>query len=257
MASILIYKAAEEDYDWDYHPILPRDENSYDCQWITRNPKLSTGRWTRVHVASELNGKDFNRRFKFFTPPSADAVDLSVYMDGNIRLLPHFFQAVEPFLLSGCDFAMFRHPTRNNVLEEIHACEKHRKFEKGEMERALQRHSDYLATGLDFADPIHWCGLIMRRNTNPRLEAMSHWWDEYMQHAKRDQISFPFVAKRHDLKIFDLSEFFAQRDIPEAHLYRRYPHRWPRKYGWFRKRREQAKVRLDEFRLRRSINGYR
>lgn len=121
--------------------------------------------------------------------------DISIWVDGNIELLVPKEQLVEEWLRDA-DMAVWKHFGRDCIFEEAPAA----KGLGGEYTWMIDEQIDHYR---DF--PKHAglaeCNVIIRRH-NTKVNAFNNdWWAEICRWSCRDQISFPVVLSRHDLKV--------------------------------------------------------
>lgn len=116
--------------------------------------------------------------------------NMSVYMDGNIFPNVHSSKMVAE-LLQGADMAVFRHPWRNCLYQELeHAQARVLPEYKPLMDQQVAR---YRKEGMPVNFGLAECGMIIRRHNAATEEFNERWWSEICRYTNRDQMSFPYV----------------------------------------------------------------
>lgn len=95
------------------------------------------------------------------------------------------------------DIAMFRHPVRDCLYDEMDACLKYNKGNAADIRRQRDR---YREEGYPPHNGLATCSIILRRHRSDHLvQAMEDWWEQINRFSERDQISFNYVKHRHRL----------------------------------------------------------
>ena len=123
--------------------------------------------------------------------------EFSIYHDGCLQLARRPATLIAE-MLEDADWAMYRHPCRQNVYEEMVACKKLGIGYGSEMQAQVDR---YRAAGLNGTSGLWSGGVIIRRRTDETSAVNEAWWREYIDGCSRDQIAFPMARQIHDLKI--------------------------------------------------------
>ncbi|WP_035244631.1 glycosyltransferase [Desulfonatronovibrio hydrogenovorans] len=169
----------------------------YIC--FTDNPHLRSDVWDIRLLPS--NGFDYARKAKLpkilphrFLPD----YQISLWIDGNIRIKDSLLGLIIDTLCKW-NIALFRHPeNRQSIEQELHSCIKLNKDDPKILNRQI---ASYKTEGFSNNQAFPACGIILRRHNHPKImSAMESWWDEIMTHSFRDQLSFPYVAWKHELK---------------------------------------------------------
>lgn len=120
--------------------------------------------------------------------------DISIWMDGNIRLLIPPEQAVADWLGEN-DMAFFRHYKSKNLDWELKWI-KYKFNRRSEVTKEAE--AQVKAYGpLDIRkEELGMGGLIIRRHT-PLMERFNEaWWAEICRYGERDQLSLPVVLRK-------------------------------------------------------------
>jgi glycosyltransferase involved in cell wall biosynthesis len=95
------------------------------------------------------------------------------------------------------DIALFRHPLRHCLYDEMQACLTQNKGGPQDIRRQRDR---YLAEGYPSNNGLATCTVILRRHHSPHvIPAMEEWWEEITRYSARDQLSFNYVTHRRGL----------------------------------------------------------
>jgi len=118
------------------------------------------------------------------------------------------------------DLALFRHPKRNCLYDEMTACLTHN---KGDADQICRQREAYLKEGYPRQNGLATCTVILRRhNVDAVIRTMEDWWEQINQHSVRDQLSFNYVAHRHQLKYAMIPG-----DVYNNHFFRFTTHKRP------------------------------
>jgi hypothetical protein len=124
--------------------------------------------------------------------------EYSVYIDCK-RPLAVDFEWLLGFLVPGSDFATRLHRRKRDcVYEEGKIC-----IERGmDNEEIISKQLEfYRDEGYPVHNGLYWTTILIRRHTE-RLKMFSmFWWMQLEKYSFRDQISLPYVAWKHNMKI--------------------------------------------------------
>jgi hypothetical protein len=120
--------------------------------------------------------------------------DVAVYMDANLRVLGDIAPLVRQFVESQAPLALIRHPDRSDIRQEAERCIELKKVRPEEVAILRRQVDSYIAEGLPENHVLTENNVIFFRHGHPLLAGiMRDWWHEFRSHAKRDQISLPYV----------------------------------------------------------------
>jgi hypothetical protein len=138
-----------------------------------------------------------NRRIKIFWRPNFDGYEYSLYIDSTVRLLRDPREMIR-YLEPGSDICMFRHPSRDCLYDEAKEVIR-RKLDDPEVVRAQV---DWYRKAGMLPHAGLWAGtMILRRHTTLMRDFSEAWWYEVEAYSCRDQISFPYVRAKWDIKV--------------------------------------------------------
>jgi hypothetical protein len=118
--------------------------------------------------------------------------EFSIYHDASLRMLVEPSQLVYGDL-KDADLALYRHPCRTNVCDEMECCKREGIGYSAEMETQVER---YKAFGVD---GLYAGGFQIRRNTYATQRFNEIWWREYHNGCRRDQIALPWAIYESDV----------------------------------------------------------
>ena len=164
----------------------------YVC--FTDNEKLVSKTWDiRVAKGFSADPRRNTKIFKILAHHYFPEYEYSLWVDGthvpavDPRFLVHTF-------LEKSDIALFRHPVRNCIYEEMAECIRCCKDDPAVIRE--QEHA-YRNDGYPEQRGLVTCTVILRRHSAAGVrEAMEAWWREIERHSVRDQLSFNYIAYR-------------------------------------------------------------
>jgi len=118
------------------------------------------------------------------------------WMDTNLLLWDDPLKICEKYL-KDADFALFRHPHRDCIYDEVRACIEYRKDKPEIMKRQVER---YRAEGYPEHGGLASTGFLLRRQTEAVIRFNEMWWAEIENGSHRDQLSLPYVHWKTGLK---------------------------------------------------------
>lgn len=212
MPRILVYTCVFGGYDRVFPPV--RRDPSIDYVLVTDDPGMEVPGWRTLAVdkARFKTAKAPNRYFKMLAHrQELGGYDVSVYVDGNIRVIGRTAELVAAFLASGAALGTCVHPARSSVGEEVERCLLQGKL--GDVDRAALEIATYRAAGFDDRCGLRETGVVLKNHAHPALEpAMSLWWECFERYDSRDQISLPYVQWKLGLEIFDIEPGFRSKN---------------------------------------------
>lgn len=115
--------------------------------------------------------------------------EYSIYHDGCLQLAASPSKLIEENL-TGADLALYRHPCRKSIYEEMNCCERFNIGNGPEMREQVERYRSHgVGEGL-------WAGGVILRHHTEMLRAFNEgWWREYLSGCSRDQFSLVFTIR--------------------------------------------------------------
>ena len=126
-----------------------------------------------------------------------DNYEYSVYVDGKRRVVIDFEWFLNQ-METGSDFVTRKHKRRDCVYDEGRFCIKRQKDNK---EIILKQLEFYGKENYPTHNGLAYSFVILRRHTKRMREFSKLWWGQLEKYSFRDQISLPYVAWKHDVKL--------------------------------------------------------
>jgi len=146
----------------------------------------------------DLDSTRKNRIVKILIPDEIfDNYEYSLYMDYKHPTAINF-NDLKNRLEPGSDILVTKHPRRDCIYEEGKVCAEIGKDNKKDISRTLRF---YRKEGYPKHNGLYANYWIFRRHTKEMREFMKLWWEQVEKYSCRDQISLPYVAWKHDVKI--------------------------------------------------------
>lgn len=219
---IAIYSCITGGYDTVREPVFKPD----NCDFFMVTDKKITimdSVWKSINIeeyvpSKRMSAKNKNRYIKMHPEEIFKDYKYSIYIDGNIRVITDFTEFIQH--VPSCGVATFKHPNNDCVFQEAKSCIITKKAKKKE----IKEHLKYLkAMNMPYHYGLAECCLIVREHHNEICKKMMNdWWNEYMAHSKRDQISFAYIAYKNKVNMGDITVL--GENIYKNYAIRRLPH---------------------------------
>jgi hypothetical protein len=121
-------------------------------------------------------------------------VEYSLWLDGSVamRSTDSIRWLVEVHL-ADCDLVVFRHSKRDCVYQEASICLQRRLDDPAVIWDQIRR---YTKEGHPSNAGLAECTVVLRRHTAAVKAFNEAWWEEITRGSTRDQLSFPYVARK-------------------------------------------------------------
>lgn len=201
---IAVYTAIFGSVDEIHEPVFVPD--NCDFFIFTDQPVRPDSSW-QVMPTEQIPAEIFsnpilaNRYVKMFPDRFFPEYAYSIYLDGKFQVRTDLTEFIQEMPAQG--LRMFRHPLRHCVYDEIDTCIR---LGKGSADE-LRAHAKHLhSSGMPVKYGMLEGGFIVRQTGNPLCQTlMAEWWQEFLQHSKRDQVSLPSVLWHHQIAVADLA----------------------------------------------------
>ena len=212
---VVVYTAVFNDYDILRGPKVRNDSVRYVC--FSDRPVVRTDGWEVVPVDLPVRGHPYAHRYhKIMSHRVFPEADVTLYLDGTFQLLIDPLRLVDRYL-KAADLALFRHPRRRDVYEELEANAELSKDDRNLLQFVADR---YAMEGMPRDRYLHAAGVILRRHV-AEVEAFNEeWFEELVRTGIRDQ---PALA--HSLWKTDLSVETIDEDIRDNAFVRYHAHK--------------------------------
>lgn len=189
---LLVYTCVIGGYDRVFPPI--RSAYHVDHLLVTDDPNVEVEGWKTLIVNPAAFGSATlaNRYHKMLMHRVRPGYDVSLYVDGNIRLLGDMARFVANTHADRNALTLFRHDRRDSVIEEIEICEKLGKLKDPLLARS--RLESFREEGFPDNLGLVEAGVLIKDHRHAVTDViMSEWWAEYSKAPTRDQLSLPHV----------------------------------------------------------------
>ncbi len=199
MSSVVVYTAVFGDRDILKDPISVNSNFDYVC--YTDNPDAhKCKKWNMIKIDrnNELDPNRAAKIYKILPHRYFPQYDISIWTDGNklpktdllgyintmkdkhIVLLSYMpSRGRTPGLHSECQYCIKRNLDDKNII--------------------FKQWEDYAKDGYEEHDKsLYFCGMFCRKhNEQDVIDLNEDWWEQICKYSRRDQISFPYVVKKH------------------------------------------------------------
>lgn len=185
----------------DVDPIVTPPAQTVDVDWVcvTDNPDTVPGPWRcvvepRPHLTPRMAAKLARCRPDLYTD-----TDICIWLDASARIQSPDTVGILVDVLGEGLLAMFRHPERNNIVDEATVGASMAKYQ---CQPLAEQVAHYRKQG--FVDIGLWAtGCIVSRPHHLR-DLGSMWLIEMLRWGTLDQVSLPYVLAWHDIRPVDI-----------------------------------------------------
>ena len=154
--------------------------------------QITAPTWKQEIVDAEYGNRMTARYYKTTPHRYFPDADVSIWVDGNVRLLVPPERLIKQYLPKGVDFATFAHPDRKCLYEEARVCMANGKGKKSDIQAQIEF---YQKEGIRQQGGLYETKCVIRRHTEATENANELWWQQICDFSVRDQISLPYVLK--------------------------------------------------------------
>lgn len=182
-------------------PIIYRHNVEYHAFLDSKMCNLSIDGW-RKHKALDFTSFPFfkNRRnakiYKILPFLFLPGFDYYIYIDCTHRLEKDPEEIIDTYL-SSSDIAVFKHPYRNCVYDEG---EEVKTIDFDIRSLVDDQLNFYKEEGYPYNNGLYELPVRIQRNTEDIQRLCLMWWEQICKFSSRDQISFPFVCFKTNIK---------------------------------------------------------
>jgi len=129
----------------------------------------------------------------FFAP----GYDYYIWHDHYLDCIVHPNIIIDTYLKEK-DIAVFKHPVRNCIYDEIEATIFHKKEQNTNL---LETYRNFLLkNNYKRNNGLYELTSFAYKNTPEILNMMFSWWELICKYSSRDQLSFPYVLNKHNIQ---------------------------------------------------------
>jgi hypothetical protein len=148
---------------WQVRPRAPRD----------KHPRLAA-KWFKMRPDKELP------QYRY-----------TIWIDGSVSLSTDAFAEEAMAALNGSGLALFRHPDRDNIDDEVSASTPMRKYEGLPLREQVEH---YRKRGYPGNHGLYASGVLVRDSADRRIRRLGRlWMRENVRRSYQDQLSLPYL----------------------------------------------------------------
>lgn len=197
----IVYTSVFGDYDIPQEPLVIPDNCEYIFVGTIELPNDTI--WKKYDLQliedaiAKLDDAGKNRYCKMFPHILFPECDISIYVDGNIKIITDLTEMINVERPYG--LAFHYHQLRNCVYNEAKACTLLKKADKTTIHKYIIRlKKEKFPSNYGLLE----CNVIVRDHDNSEMqEIMALWWKEYSSFVKRDQLSLPYILWKMKVEI--------------------------------------------------------
>jgi hypothetical protein len=156
--------------------------------------------WEIVRVERQIAWPRLEaKRYKILPHIVLPPHEYSLWVDGRIDIITR--KTVEDLAaqyLADADIAMFAHGKRTCIYEEAWECINQGLDDASVIYDQIAR---YTQDSYPSNNGLHEASIILRRNTEQMRKFNESWWEEIQRGSIRDQLSFDYLAYKHELGV--------------------------------------------------------
>jgi FkbM family methyltransferase len=208
MDNIVIYTALFTDNIDKIYGIIPEYETNNDIDFVlyTNTPHIKSDVWDVRLVNLEFDDpRKSARQYKLLPHRYLSEYDGWFWIDNSCSFLYNPLDLYNYYLDDGYDISLHRHCDRNCLYDEASTCSDRGLDSSNIISKQIDRYkNDNYPTN----NGLYETGILMRKNNKVIRDFNEMWWDELDNFSVRDQISFPYILSKNDVKINAIEETF-------------------------------------------------
>lgn len=195
--NIVVYTAIFDFYD-DLETPSHRLENC-DLVCFTDDPQLKSGFFDirlckRIFIDPARDSKMYKILPHYFFPD----YEYSVWIDGSVIIKTDDIYGLVKKYLDRSDWAVFSHPKRDCIYDEMEICSEMLKDDPEIMKRQMEK---YKEAGYPAHNGLVQNTMLLRRHNSPAVIRVDEdWWREVEMLSNRDQLSFNYAAWKNNFQ---------------------------------------------------------
>jgi hypothetical protein len=187
--------------DYDILRRVPIKRAHFDGQYCVTDQLTTTTNWTLITESDGgMHPRLAAKRAKCMPWNYVDA-DVSIWVDASARiLLGNYLKNYCLDLLKTNDIVVWKHwSDRTDIREEAEFCYQWPKYSSQPL---LNQVDYYKNLGLPTPSGLWECGLVAMNHHNPKVRGFGfEWFNNQKNWSMQDQLSFPYLVWKHDLKV--------------------------------------------------------
>jgi hypothetical protein len=196
-------------------------QGEYDLVLYTDDRSIKSKTWNVIYVDHPVSNDPVRsaKVYKILPHRFFSEYSYSVWIDGHILMKQDPWWFIHKYLTQ-CPLALFEHPFdgSNCIYEEFDRC---LKAKNDNVETIKKQLNKYQNEGMPSKNGLWMCGIEFRRHNDDELVKFNElWWDEICTHSRRDQLSFPYLQWKHNLKMSTIpTNLYKQYFTRNGHLF--------------------------------------
>ena len=165
--------------------------------------KIESSKWKIKQVKSDLSAEILNRKYKILAHKYLKEYDVSLYIDGNIKILKNPKKFIYRALKTS-NFIVSKHFLRKCVYDEAFVLLKSSRFNSYLIFKQIFQ---YAIEGMPENYGLSENSILIRNHNKIEVMAiMKKWWKEIVSYSHRDQLSLPYVCYKNRFNLFMTNE---------------------------------------------------
>jgi len=138
--------------------------------------------------------------------------DFYLWMDGSVHIINPYTISWFLEIMENKDFAIFKHPHRHTIDEEVRYIEwklsERNMYLSRRYQNGLHREQlELIKKDLSYKDDVLYASTVfMYRNTPKVQEMMKDWWYYQSRFWTCDQVQLPYVLFKHDISVYRIDK---------------------------------------------------
>lgn len=201
MKKFCVYTCITGNYD-NINEVNVRDDD-VDFICYTNNKNLKSKTWKIIYVDNDgLTDHQLSRKIKMLGTDYIDKkYDISLWQDASViwQKKPSLF--IKKYLVKE-PFSSIKHSYRNCIYEEANEIVRFRKASK----ESIIEHVKFLEKeNFPHNYGLYEMTIFIKKHNDPKVkETMKLWYDTYLKHSNRDQLSFMYAVWKTNLQIHSI-----------------------------------------------------
>jgi hypothetical protein len=191
MQKNVVYTAIYGNYD----NLIEVEDLTTNCDFVcfTDNPNLESKTYKIIYLPVPIEDKwRAAKLLKLFPHLFLPDYEYSLWIDASVSIKKIDFSELINKYLQQVNLAVYRHPDRKSVVDELEACTRYNKDSHQLMRNQVE---SYISKGFKDDQGLVAATVILRKHHETDVRRFSKkWWNEILTYSKRDQLSFNYVA---------------------------------------------------------------
>ena len=213
---VVVYTTIFDDYDTLRAPVVRDRSVRWVC--ITDRVPANTRGWEIRLIDTQGVPHPFRpRAHKILSHIAFPEAATTVYIDGHIQLKVGPRDLIDRYLADS-DLALFRHPKRDGVYDELEACAR---LGKDDPHLLAEIGARYRALGVPERGFLHSAGVILRHNSPVISKFNEAWMDELRRSGVRDQPALCYALWKTGLVPSTIDENIWDNPLVQHHAHKK------------------------------------